>query len=311
MVRTPKIFVTPRVVSPWTGQQLELGDVVREWVDDGGKGALILLGSEGAGKSSALDYLRRHEVGQGLRLLDDPDELPDRCALTVATAYEPLDVSASSPRLKYQLAGWDMDTVLEWLLAHDKERCASVMARIQTSGDIDWLAGNPAVVSGALQRMCDEESVPGAVTAVRQVWEGRLPLSGRHELEDQVMRRELIADRSRGEWLWRWRRGHIMRVSSQSEREGAPAVIRRIVAVSAYLRHLLELDDHAIVQPIRSDVLDLAVLLRERVLQAQDVIRWSDASAWREGATSRGCDLRELRSRCLQHPQPDGRAWTT
>src|SRR5262249_7466834 len=67
----------------------------------------------------------------------------------------------------YRLAPWGMDDLIEYLLKAHREDCASVMARLKTSGDLGLLEGIPELWTVVLDRMGRDESVVDVRPALR------------------------------------------------------------------------------------------------------------------------------------------------
>jgi uncharacterized protein YjbI with pentapeptide repeats len=74
----------------------------------------------------------------------------------------------------YSLAPWGDDERIEYLLAVHKDRCASVMARLQAE-DRPLFAGLPDVWQVVLDLLADDESIPDARSALHVYLKAQLP----------------------------------------------------------------------------------------------------------------------------------------
>src|SRR5262249_41279663 len=74
----------------------------------------------------------------------------------------------------YRLAPWDQDDAIEYLLATDREACASVMGRLRASRDFSFLDGIPELCSVVLDRMTRDEAIRDVRTALRRELAARI-----------------------------------------------------------------------------------------------------------------------------------------
>jgi uncharacterized protein YjbI with pentapeptide repeats/energy-coupling factor transporter ATP-binding protein EcfA2 len=195
--------VRPRVISPETGEAIRLDDEIGPMIQEGRGGLIVLLGGSGSGKTTALQHLAAilPPWARGrVRLLEDldltaiasagPDPLvilaldPNEVATPghekVVIGYPGheqaiLDhlVSSGKPSL-YRLAPWDQDDAIEYLLATDREACASVMGRLKASRDFSFLDGIPELCSVVLDRMAHDESIGDVRAALRGALAARI-----------------------------------------------------------------------------------------------------------------------------------------
>ena len=92
----------------------------------------------------------------------------------------------------YRLAPWDQDDAIEYLLATDRDACASVMGRLGRSGDFAFLDGIPELCTVVLDRMARDESIGDVRTALRARAGGadrRARPIPRERIEDLCLRR--------------------------------------------------------------------------------------------------------------------------
>jgi uncharacterized protein YjbI with pentapeptide repeats/energy-coupling factor transporter ATP-binding protein EcfA2 len=195
--------VRPRVISPATGEAIRLEDEIGPMVESGQGGLIVILGGPGSGKTTALQHLAailppwaraRVRMLEVLDLTEIASAGPDTLfflALDSLKAAKPgyKDVvlgstghelaafdhllSCRRPSL-YRLAPWDQDDAIEYLLATDREACASVMGRLRTSRDLAFLDGIPELCSVVLDRMARDESIGDARAALRRELKDRI-----------------------------------------------------------------------------------------------------------------------------------------
>jgi uncharacterized protein YjbI with pentapeptide repeats len=161
--------VRPRVLSPESGESLPLEDEIGPILTSHDCGAIRISGPAGSGKTTALTHLARL-IPPHIRVafMDGPDPL----ALAEASSRSCI-VFASSPApsmllADLRLAPWDEDEWIEYLLAGDRNQCASVMTRLaRKEAERDLLGGLPELWRIALDRMAVDESVDGPREALR------------------------------------------------------------------------------------------------------------------------------------------------
>lgn len=162
--------VRPRALS-CDGETTELlTDAVEEYVEEHPTGVLWITGDAGAGKSIALAHLAAHfDDAERFLFLDNVQyeriakETPQ--VLIVAAGSRLLPALAARMRL----ASWGEDEVIEYLLAAHRDRCRSVMSRLEPSKS---LLRAPEVAAMVLDRyaanpdLCDARQA--AVIHVRE-----------------------------------------------------------------------------------------------------------------------------------------------
>jgi uncharacterized protein YjbI with pentapeptide repeats len=168
MVLPKRAAVRPRVLTPESGEVLPLEEEIQALAAAGVRGVVYIVGSAGSGKTTALQHLAAVlPPDTPVRLMDDPAALAEKQAPAECLVVR----AAASPRAEpnvavYRLAPWGDDDLIEYLLAVHRERCARVMARLQ-SADRDLLGGVPELWRIALDELATYPSIPDARSALR------------------------------------------------------------------------------------------------------------------------------------------------
>ena len=127
--------VRPRVLSSETGASLPLADMIGPILAGGESGVIRLVGLPGSGKTTALEYLAGVVPPHlNVSFLDDPhrsaiEEAASR-GWVVSTSNNASHSVPSDRATNLRLAPWGEDEWIEYLLASDRQTCASVMARL-------------------------------------------------------------------------------------------------------------------------------------------------------------------------------------
>ena len=203
------------MISPETGEAIRLDDEIGPMIEEGRRGIVVILGGPGSGKTTALRHIhailppwarRRVQLLEVLDLADIAAAGPDALVILALDSlrvakpgyenvflgyanheFAALDYLLSPRRPSvYRLARWDQDDAIEYLLATDREACASVMGRLGRAGDFDFLGGIPELCSVVLDRMARDETIGDVRTALRYELTARigsLP-SSRERIED-------------------------------------------------------------------------------------------------------------------------------
>jgi uncharacterized protein YjbI with pentapeptide repeats len=136
------------VISPESGDELLLEDVVRSFLD-AGRNCTIQLRADRDSGAVALRHLAFVFAGtpeMRLRLTPGP---------TVVLQGQ----AGPNPLVNYFLAPWGRDDWIEYLLAEHRDRCGSVMRRLLRQEEPDPLYGNPHLWRVALDLMAADESL--------------------------------------------------------------------------------------------------------------------------------------------------------
>jgi uncharacterized protein YjbI with pentapeptide repeats len=160
-VRAP---VRPCAYSLVSGEKVPLESLVAEVREDYGWGFVQIVGTYGVGKSVALQHLAAVLSGaEAIEFHDDAlfqtDEAWDR--LIVFARTDPIGHSdIPALRATFQLAPWDADQWIEYLLAVHPAACASVMRRVRAeAGQVARLNGSPELWRIVLDILARDESV--------------------------------------------------------------------------------------------------------------------------------------------------------
>ncbi len=166
--------VAPRVASPTTGESVRLDAVVEELRADHATGAVMIVGEESSGKTTALAHLAEvlDDAGR-IQFLDEP-VLSDALAaaaerFVVFTAPDAAEIDGWTLRL----LPWSRDELIEYLLTVCPESCRSVMQRV---GDY-WarMPGSPLVWRIALDELAAHPELPTVESALKQRLDVALP----------------------------------------------------------------------------------------------------------------------------------------
>lgn len=166
--------VRPRVFAEKARGIVLLDELVEEMAAAGDVATLIVSGRRGAGTTTALGHLQ-HVIGTRSRL--EFIEAVESCgekssAMILFLDRSPRQAAAS---LKCELAGWDRDEWIEYLLAVHKDRCASVMRRLQQDPDVSLLEGNANLCCQVFDQLAADDSLPGVKSALRQIIDNHFP----------------------------------------------------------------------------------------------------------------------------------------
>jgi uncharacterized protein YjbI with pentapeptide repeats/energy-coupling factor transporter ATP-binding protein EcfA2 len=182
--------VRPRVTSPQTGEAIPLEDEIGAMIQEGRGGSVVIAGGPGSGKTTALQHLAAilpPWTRGRVRLFEDEIDLttiasagPDPLVVLITdlgrikSTEQAVDLfkgtlaSAGDRPSSYRLAAWTQDDAIEYLLANDREACASVMGRLRASRDFAFLDGIPELCAVVLDRMACDESIADVRTALRR-----------------------------------------------------------------------------------------------------------------------------------------------
>jgi uncharacterized protein YjbI with pentapeptide repeats len=174
--------VRPRVISPETGDGILLEDELGILLQAGNCPLVAIVGSPGSGKTMALSHLAAVLPPWALarvRLVDHQSTLDAERAAAVLAESQTMAVVAvhhcRSPAARtYQLAPWGQDDLIEYLQSVHRVKCASVMKRLRTSGNLGLLEGVPELWTAALDEMAKDESILDVGTALGRALKDRL-----------------------------------------------------------------------------------------------------------------------------------------
>jgi uncharacterized protein YjbI with pentapeptide repeats/energy-coupling factor transporter ATP-binding protein EcfA2 len=181
--------VRPRVYSDESGESLPLEDEIGPIFAAHERGAIRVSGPDGSGKSTALTHLARLMPPHlQVTFWDEPDPMVLSEASTLGRVVFTSDHPISpKPLADLKLALWDEDEWIEYLLAGDRDLCASVMARLaQREAERDLLEGIPELWRIVLDQMAANESIEGPRQALRVEFD--------HCLADQGYRKLIEGD---------------------------------------------------------------------------------------------------------------------
>jgi uncharacterized protein YjbI with pentapeptide repeats len=171
--------VIPRVRALPDGSSVQpLEMIIRQLLDSNARGAILLVGHPGGGKTTALAHLRAVVPSDAKLLLhDEPlsaDLLPRRNHLCIVTANETIP----GPWLaQFELADWQQDDLIEYCVARRRDRCSSVLSRLRDDDSKTLLKGIPQLWHVVLDRMAADEALPDTAAALREHLDAVLPPS--------------------------------------------------------------------------------------------------------------------------------------
>jgi uncharacterized protein YjbI with pentapeptide repeats len=163
--------VRPRVIAD--GGMLLLEEEILRLLQTGARGLVAVLGPPGAGKTTALEHLTAVlPPDDRLLLFDDLDAAPVAAPVRLVV-YAARGRRPGPHVAEYQLAGWERDDWIEYLLAVHRPRCAAVMRRL--SPDDDTLFGGvPELWRAVLDQLAQGDTLPDARRALHRHLETHL-----------------------------------------------------------------------------------------------------------------------------------------
>jgi uncharacterized protein YjbI with pentapeptide repeats len=181
MVNRGAAPVRPRVLISEGSDASLLEDEVRARLVERRWGMVELVGAAGSGKSVALDHLRHvFPDDSRLRVVDRPngatsDLLLDMASYRLVVCASPTFFEPPDCLERWRLAMWSLDECIEYLLTVHREKCASVMRRVQADPLRQSLGGLAGLWCVVLDRLAANESLGDVNAAVRQELDVHLP----------------------------------------------------------------------------------------------------------------------------------------
>lgn len=160
MIEAKQAPVRPRGFLPHSSTPLLLDEEIRSFIEAGACGIIAIVGPAGSGKTAALEHLASALAPDcSVALLDEPThqqlaDAPENLVIYAARRGHTADHLA-----RYNLAAWDQDDLIEYLLAVHRPCCASVMTRVRGEDHL-LLGGLPELWGIALDRMAADETLP-------------------------------------------------------------------------------------------------------------------------------------------------------
>ena len=173
-IRPRRAAVAPRGWQSPQGEALSIEQIVRPFVLRSAPGVIQLCGGPGSGKSTALAHLldRLPDV----IVLDEDERSGVKAAAQRGVVVFAGDCpSGASLLAKIELAGWQEDDWIEYLLACHRPMCASVMSRMRDDSARPDLSGSPQLWSAVLDAMARDPSIKFVATALRHAMLDAMP----------------------------------------------------------------------------------------------------------------------------------------
>jgi uncharacterized protein YjbI with pentapeptide repeats len=167
--RTLERLVRPRVIDRANegGEPIRIEDALELRLVRGTRGLVHVTGPPGAGKRTALAYVRlwagaRNDLRVGL------DDAENTSALRIVAA-----LPSGRHRHELELVPWGRDEWIEYLLARHRTHCAEVMARLEEPERELELRGRPLLWSAILDELVRAPELGCAYDALRAAVQAR------------------------------------------------------------------------------------------------------------------------------------------
>jgi uncharacterized protein YjbI with pentapeptide repeats len=192
MIHPDRTPVKPRVMSPETGDEIPLEDILLEGARKAG-GVLEIVGGVGSGKTMALAHMAATvPPNLGVVYLDDVSLTSVvEAARSATVVFTSLDSRPLCGAVSYRLLPWGNDELMEYLLALHPLQCGSVLARVQAAPDRHLPEGLPELWRIVLDRMAEDESLTSVADALRRELHRRLPTASQRTGAEQYCLAEL------------------------------------------------------------------------------------------------------------------------
>lgn len=172
MIVPPRALVRPQVFTDDTATPLSLVDEVRERIDARQPGLIAIIGPVGSGKTTALAELQRefsdHPFlmvvdSEGVRATGEKEVAAESKLVVAEWADGQFPLVA---RLRWRMAPWGDDELIEYCLAAHHDRCASIMSRVLADPNRRLLSGCPELCCPVLDALASDESLPDVKAAL-------------------------------------------------------------------------------------------------------------------------------------------------
>lgn len=156
-MQTLPAVVRPRCQLPGGGESRLLLEAVLQTFERHDRGTVLLTGSDGSGKTTALRYLREHLPEQlQIDFFDSRDEvLPRDRQIIVTNASTP----PSNATAVFELAPWLIDDCIEFAMARFPDAHQPLIVRFMAAKDQYLLNGNPELCTAVLCEFQDDEEL--------------------------------------------------------------------------------------------------------------------------------------------------------
>lgn len=167
---TSRAPVRPRFVSPSTGEALTLEESVVEAVRHFHRGVIEIAGPPGSGKTCAVSHL--HAVmpdDLAVEFLTDIDAIRRADKICSVVEVHTDDVQHDHQILRFDLAPWGLDEVIEYCLSRFGENGARLTQRVIGARDLDLLDGNAELFAFVIDSFAADENLQSVLAAFQSV----------------------------------------------------------------------------------------------------------------------------------------------
>lgn len=171
MIVPKQAIVRPRVIVEYRESSILLEDLIEECIDSPHATEIQLFGMRASGVTTALEHAAFVYRDQPRIMFRDRDRstLFASCTTPALIMIRSKSSDQSGSRIACSMALWDRDTWIEYLLAVDRDRIASVMKRVQNDLKIQALSCYPYMSRLVMDDMASDENVPNIAASINRI----------------------------------------------------------------------------------------------------------------------------------------------